>query len=79
MEVETIFDRAQTMKPCNIGAQGTCCKNCAQGPCRLPLPKGGIEGEDTRKGKKRPRTAADKQLNLVEKLMMNVARIHKRV
>ena len=50
MEVETIFDRAQTMKPCNIGAQGTCCKNCAQGPCRLPLPKGGIEGEDTRKG-----------------------------
>jgi carbon-monoxide dehydrogenase catalytic subunit len=50
MEVETIFDRAQTMKPCNIGVQGTCCKNCAQGPCRLPLPKGGIEGEDTRKG-----------------------------
>jgi carbon-monoxide dehydrogenase catalytic subunit len=50
MEVETIFDRAQSMKPCNIGAQGTCCKNCSQGPCRLPLPKGGIEGEDTRKG-----------------------------
>jgi carbon-monoxide dehydrogenase catalytic subunit len=50
MEIETIFDRAQTMKPCNIGIQGTCCKNCAQGPCRLPLPKGGIEGEDTRKG-----------------------------
>ncbi len=50
LEVETIFDRAQTMKACNIGAQGTCCKMCAQGPCRLPLPKGGIEGEDTRKG-----------------------------
>jgi carbon-monoxide dehydrogenase catalytic subunit len=50
MEIETIFDRAQTMKACNIGIQGTCCKNCAQGPCRLPLPKGGIEGEDTRKG-----------------------------
>ena len=50
MEIETIFDRAQTMKPCNIGIQGTCCKNCAQGPCRLPLPKSGIEGEDTRKG-----------------------------
>ncbi|HUU40317.1 MAG TPA: hypothetical protein VMW42_05195, partial [Desulfatiglandales bacterium] len=50
MEIETIFDRAQTMKPCNIGSQGTCCKNCAQGPCRLPLPKSGIEGEDTRKG-----------------------------
>jgi carbon-monoxide dehydrogenase catalytic subunit len=38
------------MKPCNIGMQGICCKNCAMGPCRLPLPKGGIEGEDTRKG-----------------------------
>ena len=48
--VETIFDRAVTMKPCNIGMQGTCCKNCAMGPCRLPLPKGGIEGEDERKG-----------------------------
>ncbi|WP_300666708.1 anaerobic carbon-monoxide dehydrogenase catalytic subunit [Desulfoluna sp.] len=48
--VETVFDRAQNMKPCNIGVQGTCCKNCAMGPCRLPLPKGGIEGEDTRKG-----------------------------
>jgi carbon-monoxide dehydrogenase catalytic subunit len=48
--IETIFDRAVTMKPCNIGIQGTCCKNCAMGPCRLPLPKGGIEGEDERKG-----------------------------
>ncbi len=48
--VETVFDRAATMKPCKIGAQGTCCKNCAMGPCRLPLPKAGIEGEDTRKG-----------------------------
>jgi len=48
--IETIFDRAETMKPCNIGLQGTCCKNCAMGPCRLPLPKSGIEGEDDRKG-----------------------------
>ena len=48
--VETVFDRAVAMKPCNIGTQGTCCKNCAMGPCRLPLPKGGIAGEDTRKG-----------------------------
>jgi hypothetical protein len=32
-----------------------------------------------RKGKKRPKTAAENQLNLVEKLMMNVDRIHKRV
>ena len=48
--VETIFDRAENMKPCNIGVQGTCCKNCSMGPCRLPLPKSGIEGEDERKG-----------------------------
>jgi carbon-monoxide dehydrogenase catalytic subunit len=49
-QVETIFDRAQTMKPCNIGEQGTCCKMCAQGPCRLPLTKKDMEGPDTRKG-----------------------------
>jgi carbon-monoxide dehydrogenase catalytic subunit len=48
--IDTVFDRAESMKPCNIGLQGICCKNCAMGPCRLPLPKGGIEGEDTRKG-----------------------------
>jgi len=50
LEIETVFDRAVTMKPCAIGLQGICCKNCAMGPCRLPLPKNGIEGEDTRKG-----------------------------
>jgi len=50
LDIETVFDRAVTMKPCAIGLQGICCKNCAMGPCRLPLPKGGIQGEDTRKG-----------------------------
>ncbi len=48
--IDTVFDRAAQMKPCAIGIQGICCKNCAMGPCRLPLPKGGIDGEDTRKG-----------------------------
>ena len=48
--IDTVFDRAANMKACNIGVQGTCCKNCAMGPCRLPLPKSGIQGEDTRKG-----------------------------
>ncbi|MCG8688998.1 MAG: anaerobic carbon-monoxide dehydrogenase catalytic subunit [Desulfobacterales bacterium] len=48
--IDTVFDRAVNMKQCNIGIQGICCKNCAMGPCRLPLPKAGIEGEDTRKG-----------------------------
>jgi carbon-monoxide dehydrogenase catalytic subunit len=48
--IDTVFDRAENMKQCNIGLQGTCCKNCGMGPCRLPLPKSGIAGEDTRKG-----------------------------
>jgi carbon-monoxide dehydrogenase catalytic subunit len=51
-KIETIFDRALTMKPCNIGVEGICCKNCSQGPCRLPMTKKIREGEepDTRKG-----------------------------
>jgi carbon-monoxide dehydrogenase catalytic subunit len=48
--VETVFDRAVTMKPCNIGSQGTCCKNCSMGPCRLPLPKDYRGPGDERKG-----------------------------
>jgi len=48
---ETIFDRAVTMKPCNIGEQGTCCKICSQGPCRLPITKKIVDsGIDDRKG-----------------------------
>jgi hypothetical protein len=39
MQIETVFDRAENMKQCNIGTQGTCCKNCGMGPCRLPLLK----------------------------------------
>jgi len=37
--IETVFDRAATMKPCPIGADGSCCKNCSMGPCRVPKPK----------------------------------------
>ena len=48
--IDTVFDRAVTMKPCNIGNQGTCCKNCGMGPCRLPLPKDYDEASDARKG-----------------------------
>ncbi|MDI6764030.1 MAG: anaerobic carbon-monoxide dehydrogenase catalytic subunit [Thermodesulfobacteriota bacterium] len=36
---ETIFDRADVMKPCPIGAEGSCCKHCYMGPCRVPAPK----------------------------------------
>jgi ATPase subunit of ABC transporter with duplicated ATPase domains len=42
----TIFDRAIKMKPCNIGAEGICCKICAQGPCRLPLTKAIKDGSE---------------------------------
>jgi len=49
--VETIFDRAKTMKPCPIGAEGACCRICAQGPCRVPPPKKkpGEEGAEEKK------------------------------
>ncbi len=39
-EVRVVFDRSAKMKPCPIGAEGSCCSNCAMGPCRIPLPKG---------------------------------------
>ena len=38
--VRTVFDRADTTKPCPIGSEGSCCNICAMGPCRVPLPKG---------------------------------------
>ena len=47
--VETIWDRANTMKPCPIGAEGACCRICAQGPCRVPPPKKAKEGEVQKK------------------------------
>jgi carbon-monoxide dehydrogenase catalytic subunit len=37
--VRTVFDRAEQMKPCPIGNEGSCCSNCAMGPCRIPLAK----------------------------------------
>src|SRR5574340_556182 len=50
--VETIFDRAKTMKPCPIGIEGACCRICAQGPCRVPPPKK-KEGETQAEKKQR--------------------------
>src|SRR5512143_2909821 len=35
MKVTTSFERAETLKPCQIGHQGACCKMCHMGPCRL--------------------------------------------
>jgi len=48
----TAFDRAETMKPCPIGLEGSCCKNCAMGPCRVPLPKGKEETPEEKKKRK---------------------------
>jgi carbon-monoxide dehydrogenase catalytic subunit len=46
--VETAFDRAASMKPCPIGCESACCKNCSMGPCRLspndPYGKVGVCG-----------------------------------
>jgi anaerobic carbon-monoxide dehydrogenase catalytic subunit len=46
--VETAFHRARDMKPCPIGADSACCKNCSMGPCRLsskePYSKVGVCG-----------------------------------
>jgi carbon-monoxide dehydrogenase catalytic subunit len=50
--VETIFDRAEKMKPCPIGIEGACCRICAQGPCRVPMPKK-KEGEELPAEKKK--------------------------
>ncbi len=38
--VNIAFDRAETKKPCPIGVEGSCCKHCGMGPCRVPPPKG---------------------------------------
>jgi len=48
LEVDTIFDRAEKMKPCPIGSEGSCCKNCSMGPCRVPPSK--KEGEPQKVG-----------------------------
>ena len=41
--VPNVFDRADRMRPCPIGADGSCCSICAMGPCRVLLPKGKTE------------------------------------
>jgi len=35
--IRTVFDRAEAMRPCPIGNEGSCCSNCAMGPCRVPM------------------------------------------
>ena len=34
-KIELVYDRYEKQKPlCNFGLNGSCCKNCHQGPCR---------------------------------------------
>jgi carbon-monoxide dehydrogenase catalytic subunit len=48
-EVNLVFDRAESLKPCPIGSVGSCCKNCGMGPCRIPLAKGKQETPEEKK------------------------------
>jgi carbon-monoxide dehydrogenase catalytic subunit len=47
--VRTVFDRAEKMRPCPIGSEGSCCKICSMGPCRVPLGKGKTETPEEKK------------------------------
>jgi carbon-monoxide dehydrogenase catalytic subunit len=46
--IETPFDRFDSQKPhCGFGLNGTCCKNCHMGPCRItPKSPRGVCGAD---------------------------------
>ena len=46
--IETPFDRFEQQKPhCSFGLEGTCCKNCHMGPCRVtPKKPRGVCGAD---------------------------------
>ena len=46
-----VFDRAETTRPCPIGADGNCCSICAMGPCRVPVPKGREETPEQKKAR----------------------------
>lgn len=47
--VSTVFERAAEMRACPIGSEGSCCSNCAMGPCRVPLPRGKEETPEEHK------------------------------
>jgi carbon-monoxide dehydrogenase catalytic subunit len=47
--IRVVFERAEEVKPCPIGAEGSCCSLCAMGPCRVPLPKGREETPEEKK------------------------------
>ena len=49
-QISTAFFRADSIKPCPIGVEESCCKVCSMGPCRLPRPKkAGEEGAEKKR------------------------------
>ena len=42
--VNTAFDRAETMKPCPIGSEGSCCSMCSMGFYQYPHLASGLDG-----------------------------------
>ncbi|MFC1908286.1 anaerobic carbon-monoxide dehydrogenase catalytic subunit [Chloroflexota bacterium] len=44
-----VFERAETIRPCPIGAEGSCCSICAMGPCRVPLPRNKEESPEEKR------------------------------
>jgi len=48
-KARTVFERAEAIKPCPIGAEGSCCSICAMGPCRVPLARGKVETPEEKK------------------------------
>ncbi len=44
-----VFERAESTRPCPIGADGNCCSICAMGPCRVALPRGKEETAEERR------------------------------
>ena len=48
-EARVVFERAEAMKPCPIGSEGSCCSMCSMGPCRVPLPKAKTETPEEKK------------------------------
>ena len=47
--VRNVFERSERIRPCPIGSEGSCCKICSMGPCRVPLPKGKTETPEQKK------------------------------
>ena len=48
----TVFNRAETTRPCPIGMVGSCCSICAMGPCRVPLPRGKEETPEEKRDRR---------------------------